>query len=161
MLVLESQLALANHVTDVLREKLDTQEQCSSRPCLVIEGIRSRDNETEASLTNSVIDIIKSDLQFPGVTINDVDKCHRIGLTDNYGKQNIIIQFTKHTTATKVFRERRKLSKLRSWKKHDKFRTSLTRHRQNLLTFARNLCAPAEEINFIFSELGNKWQLED
>ena len=47
-------------MTDVLREKLDDQERYSRRPCLVIEGIRSRDNETEASLTNSVIDIIKT-----------------------------------------------------------------------------------------------------
>ena len=29
IVVLESQLALANHVTDVLREKLDDQENCS------------------------------------------------------------------------------------------------------------------------------------
>ena len=86
IVVLESQIALANHVTDVLQEKLDDQEQYSRRPCLVIESIRSRDNETEASLTNSVTDIIKSDLQLPGVTINDVDKCHRIAPTDNDGK---------------------------------------------------------------------------
>ena len=121
--VLESQLALANHVTDVLWKKLDDQEQYSHRPCLVIEGVRSRDNETEPSLTNSVIDIIKSDLQRPCVTINDVDKCHWIGPTDNDGKQNIIIKFIKHNTATKVFRERWKLSKLMSWKKHVKFHT--------------------------------------
>ena len=65
MVVLESQLALANHVTNVLREKLDDKEQYSRQPqpCLVVEGIRSRDNETEASITNSVIDITKSDLQ--------------------------------------------------------------------------------------------------
>ena len=63
IVVWESQLALANHVTDMLREKLDDQEQYSCRPCLVIEGIRSRNNEAEASLTNSDIDIIKSDLQ--------------------------------------------------------------------------------------------------
>ena len=71
----------------MLREKLDDQEQYSRRPCL--EGIRSRENETEAFLTNSVIDIIKSDLQLPNITINDVDKCHRIGPTDNDGKQNL------------------------------------------------------------------------
>ena len=93
-MVLESQLTLADHVTDVLREKLGDQEQYSRRPCLVIEGIRSRDNETEASLTNSVIDIIKSDLQLPDITVNDVDKGHRIGQTDNDGKQNIITKFT-------------------------------------------------------------------
>ena len=61
-------------MTDVLSIKLDDQEQYSRRPCLVIEDIRNRENETEASLTNSVIDIIKSDLQLHGVTINDVNK---------------------------------------------------------------------------------------
>ena len=143
-------------MTDVLREKLDDQEQYSRRPCLVIEGIRSRENETEASLTNSVIDIVKSDWQLPDVTINDVNKCHRIGPTDNDGKQNIIIKLTKHSTATKVFRERWKLSYLISLKVHVKFRTSLTRHRQKLLTFTSNLCTEAEEISFIFSDrIGN------
>ena len=72
---MESQHALVNHVTDVLRDKLDDQEQYSRRPCLVIEGIRSRENETEASVTKSIIDIIKSDLQLPDITENDVDKC--------------------------------------------------------------------------------------
>ena len=48
-------------------------------------------NETEASITKSVIDIIKSDMQLPDITENDVDKCHRIGPIDNDGKQNIII----------------------------------------------------------------------
>ena len=148
IVAVESQLALANHVIDVLLEKLDDQEQYSCRPCQVIEGIRSRKNETEASLTNSVIDIIKSDLQLPDVTENDVNKCHRIGPTDNDGKQNI--KFTKHSTATKVLRERRKLNKLISLKKHVKSHTSLMRQQQNLLIFACNLCAEAEEINFYF-----------
>ena len=40
MEVLESQLALANHVIYVLQKKLDDQEQYSHRPCLVIEGMR-------------------------------------------------------------------------------------------------------------------------
>ena len=67
-------------MTDVLREKLDDQEeQYSCRPCLVIEGIRSRENETESSLTNSV-NIIKSDLQLSDVTINDVDNSNVTGL---------------------------------------------------------------------------------
>ena len=91
------------------------------------ERIKSRENETEVSVTKSVIDIIKSDLQLPDIAEKDVDKCHRIGPTDNDGKQNIIIKLTKHNTATKVFREGRKLSKLISWKKQVKFHTSLTR----------------------------------
>ena len=82
-----------------------------------------------------------------------------IGPTDNDGKQNIIIKFTKHSIATKFFRERRKLYKLMSLKKHVKFRTSLMRHRQNLLTFARNLCAEAEEINFLFSNINGNLKI--
>ena len=97
IVALESQLALTNYVTDMLREKLFDQEQYSRWPHLVIEA--------EASLTNSVIDIIKSDLQHPDVTVNDVDKCHRTGPTDNDGKQNIVTKFTKHSSVTKVFRE--------------------------------------------------------
>ena len=58
-----------------------------------------------------------------------------------------------------IFRDRRKLSKLMSWKKHVKFRTSLTRHRQNLPTFARNLCAEAEEINFIFLDINGNLKI--
>ena len=73
IVALELQLALANHVTDVLRKKIDDQQQYSRRSCLVIEGIGSHDNEIETSLTNSVIDIIKSDLQLPAASINDVD----------------------------------------------------------------------------------------
>ena len=98
-------------MTDVLREKLNDQEEYFRQSCLIIEGIRSDENKTEASLSNSVIDIIKSDLQLPDVTVNGVDKCHRIRLTDNDGKQSIIIKFTKHSTATKALRERWKLSK--------------------------------------------------
>ena len=119
------------HEQVLIREtwnSMNDQEQYPRRPCLVIESITIRNNEAEASLTNSIIDIIKSDLQLPGVTINDVDKCHRIGPTANDGKQNIIIKFTKHSTATNVFRERWKLSKLMDWKKHVKFHTSPTRH---------------------------------
>ena len=84
IVVLELQLPFANHVADVLRGKWDDQEQYSRRACLVIEGIRRRHNETEASFANSVIDIIKSDLQLPGVTLNDVNKCHRIEPTDHH-----------------------------------------------------------------------------
>ena len=98
-------------------------------------------------------------MQLPGVSINDVDKCHRTGPTDNDRKQNIITKFTKHSMATKVLRERLKLSKLMSWKKHVKFRTSLTRHRQNLLTFAHNICAETEEINFIFSNINGNLKI--
>ena len=90
-----------------------------------IEAITSCENETEASVTKSVIDI--SDLQLPYITEKDIDKCHRVVPIDDDGKQNIIIKFTKHSTATKAFQEKRKPSKLISWKKHVKFGISLTR----------------------------------
>lgn len=48
----------------------------------------------EASVTKSVNGIIKSDLQLPGITEKDFDKCHRTGPIDDDGKQNIIMKFT-------------------------------------------------------------------
>ena len=88
--VLESKLAFTNHVTDVLQEKLDDQEKYSRLTCLVIEGIKSRENETKASITKSVIYIIKIDLQIPDTTENVVDKCRRTEPIDDDGKQKII-----------------------------------------------------------------------
>ena len=79
-------------MTDWLREKLDD----STLPWLIIEGIRYRENKTNATVTKSVIDIIKSGLQLPDISANDIDKCHRIDPINNDGKQNIIIKFTKH-----------------------------------------------------------------
>ena len=78
IVVLESQHALANHVSDVLHKKFGDQEQYSRRLRLAIEGIRICENETEAFVTKSVFDIIKSDLQFPDIAENNVDKCYRI-----------------------------------------------------------------------------------
>ena len=48
---------------------------CFCQTCLVIEGIRSCRNETKVSVTKSVIDIKKNDLQLPDTTENSVDKC--------------------------------------------------------------------------------------
>ena len=72
----------------------------SRLPCLIIEGIRYRKNKTKATVTKSVIDIIKSDLQLPDITENGVDKCRSIKPINDDGNQNIIIKFTKHSTAT-------------------------------------------------------------
>ena len=60
--VLVSQLALANHVADVLQEKLDDLAQYSHWPWLVIAGMRRCKNETKASVTKSIIDIRKVDI---------------------------------------------------------------------------------------------------
>ena len=40
-----------------------------------------------------------------------------------------------------------------------KFRTSLTRQQQKILIYVRNLCAEAEEINFIFSDINSNFKI--
>ena len=35
----------------------------------------------------------------------------------------------------------------------------MTRHRQNLFNFARNICAEAEEINFMFSDINGNLKI--
>ena len=42
--ILNAKPAIANHVSTLLSEKIDDQEQYSRRPCLVFEGLNSVDN---------------------------------------------------------------------------------------------------------------------
>ena len=120
-----------------------TCNKYSQRSYVVIECIRYCENEIEASITKSTIEIMKSDLQLLDITENNVDKCHQIGPTDEDGEANIIIKSTKYSTPTKFFRKRTKLSKLISWKKYVKFCNFLQRNWQNLLTYTCSLCTEA------------------
>ena len=44
ILILNVKLAIAKHVSALLREKINDKEQYSRRPCLVFEGLNSVDN---------------------------------------------------------------------------------------------------------------------
>ena len=45
--ILNAKPAIANHVSTLLSEKIDDQEQYSRRPCLVFEGLNSVDDDNK------------------------------------------------------------------------------------------------------------------
>ena len=47
ILILHAELAIAKHVSTLLSEKIDDQEQYSRRPCLVFEGLNSVDDDNK------------------------------------------------------------------------------------------------------------------
>ena len=46
-LILNAELAIAKHVSTLLSEKIDDQEQYSRLPCLVFEGLNSVDDDSK------------------------------------------------------------------------------------------------------------------
>ena len=53
ILILNVKLAIAKHVSVLLREKINDQEQYSRRPCLVFEGLNSVDHNNN-NLTQEI-----------------------------------------------------------------------------------------------------------
>ena len=78
---------------------------------------------------------------------------------DNNGKQDVIIKFTQHSPAKKIFGERRKLSNPVNWKNTLNFAFLWQNSKKNLVSYARNLCAKADENIFIFSDINGNFSI--
>lgn len=76
--------AIASHVNNVLREKLDDQEQYSRRYCIVVEGL-TLDDDAKVAISNS-LNI------HPEVLHNQIDKMHPIGPVKDDRTQSRIIK---------------------------------------------------------------------
>ena len=68
---------------------MDRQEQYSRRNCLLIHGIKE---EKDENTDNVVIKFIQDDLQ-EEINIEDLDRMHRIGKTNNGKSRPIIVKF--------------------------------------------------------------------
>ena len=54
LLIFNAELATSKHVSTLLSEKIDDQEQYSRRPCLVFEGLNNVDEDNK-SLSQEII----------------------------------------------------------------------------------------------------------
>lgn len=86
--------------------EIDSLEQYSRRNCLVLHGVKEKENEDTDDL---FIKTVKKHLGIE-VKIRDLDRSHRIGpkRTDGSGRP-IIIKFARYLVRANVFREKRKL----------------------------------------------------
>ena len=90
----------------------------------------------------------------------DIAKAHCIGPAQD-DKQNIIVKFTKDSAASHIYHSHGKLkdSVSKSNQKGVNIRTSLTKHRQNLLKYAREQTEDYKIIHFVFADINGNLNL--
>ena len=103
----EEETYLRGKVDDVTAET-DRQEQYSRRNCLLIHGLPESKNENTDILAMEVIET-KMNLK---ITVNDIDRTHRIGKPKNNGKPRpVVIKFVRYNDKKKVFSSKKIVEK--------------------------------------------------
>ena len=102
-----------NERIDKLELKIDDQEQRSRNACLMIHGVKENPNE---NTDNIALAVINDDLGLENITIDDIERSHRVGplvnqrmTRANSGKRPIIIRFTSYRKRREVFITKKRL----------------------------------------------------
>ena len=155
VLELSSAKALSAHVSSVLQEKLDHLQQYSRRSCIIIDGLDANQNETTEHVVESAKAILSEDLGIDKGTVNfEFDKAHRIGAIDKNNKQKLIIKFRSHNFKERVYKARNECKN-----KALKFKPSLTKRRQDLLSYAYENFKDHENFAFVFTDVHGNLKL--
>ena len=96
-----------NERFDELQNKIDRQEQCFRRNCILIHGIaENKEEDTD----QQAIDFINYNLDSKIDKIG-IDRSHRIGRYNKTKKKvrSTIVKFGRYNVRGRVFREKRKL----------------------------------------------------
>ena len=97
---------------DELKKAADSQEQYTSRNCLLVHGIEEKNNE---NTDDTVITFIKDNLG-TDINLDDLDGSHRLGKPKQEAKKHrpIIVKFSRYNVRSKVFDNKKNL-KERIW----------------------------------------------
>ena len=88
-----------------LKTELNNLEQYSRRNCLRITGIPEKQNE---DTNNIILRMADEKLQTP-LSVQDIDRSHRIGNPNTKGHRPIIVKFTNYSARSRFIMSRRKL----------------------------------------------------
>ena len=125
---LEKKVSEMSSKIENLNKSIDDQEQYSRRNCLLIHGISESDGEnTDDIVINTVQDNMKIT-----VSINDIDRTHRIGKKVAGKTRPIIVKLARYNMRSKIF-----LNKKRLKGKKISITESLTAKRMKILNEAR------------------------
>ena len=115
VIALEGGLASASHITSVLQEQLTAKthelEMYSRRSCIVLTWLCKEGNENLNKLKEDVVETICETGISKEEIINNIDKLHRIGITDKNNTQNTIIKFKSHSFKKKFTLKEKQLNK--------------------------------------------------
>lgn len=128
---LEHNVKELSETVNVLNKQIDKQEQYSRRNCLLIHNVGEQENEDTDQLA---IDTINQNMN-ETITLNDIDRTHRLGPVKNEGnkKRPIIVKFSRYYVKNKVFGKKKMLKG-----KNVSITESLTKTRMGELIKARN-----------------------
>ena len=154
MLILNAELVIAKHVSTLLSEKIDDQEQYSRRPCLVFEGLNSVDYNNKNLSQN--VNIVRNELNVK--ISDDIDKSHPI---KKIKENRYIVKFTKHSTAETIYKHRKKLIKKKEGKTNQpiKIKVCLTRWRHKLLQYASKVTDDYSLIYFVYTDINGNLKI--
>lgn len=92
-------------IIDNLSLGLDRQEQYSRRNCLLLHNIPETSNENTDDL---VIKTVNEEL-LEAITINEIDRSHRLGKSQAGKIRPVIVKFARYHTRNKIFRKKKLL----------------------------------------------------
>ena len=83
---LQSELVITKNVNNLLTNEVDDLQQYQWRQCIVIDGLQTTPNKTISQVTQKAENVLAQHLKLdPNEVVNQIDKCHRIGLLKHDG----------------------------------------------------------------------------
>ena len=144
---LETENTLLEKRVSKLESSCDTAEQYSRRNCVRVTGIPETNDESTDDHIMEMANALSLDL-----TINDVDRSHRVGKKDKPGPRAIIVKFATFRASQKLYRSRTKLKT--NGYEGVYVNEDLTQTRFKLLGKARELCKSGK-LDSCWSDNGN------
>lgn len=137
-------IAIATNTSTLLRRELDKAEQYSRRSCVVLSGVPTTAQDKPSNYKKKVETILN---KHAPTTTTSIDKAHPIGPIID-GKQSLIVKFSKHSSAKKVYQQRKQI-------KLDNIfvRPSLTKKRMSSLKKSKEISARYDFVNFVFADI--------
>ena len=84
---LQSELVITKNVNNQLTNEVDDLQQYQWRQCIVIDGLQTTPNKTISQVTQKAENVLAQHLKLdPNEVVNQIDKCHRIGLLKHDGE---------------------------------------------------------------------------
>ena len=107
--MLESQVHKTNTVNSKLQEHIDNMKKYQRRACIIVDGIKTRNDETEEDVKMKVVNHLQKEMNLKKEDFNKYyDKSHRLGPIKN-GKQSIILRFMTHSFPHQIYNNRKQI----------------------------------------------------
>ena len=146
---LQKELIMTKNVNNILTNKVDGLQQYQQHQCIVIDGLQTAPNETMLQVIQKAENVFIQHLKLdPDEVVNQIDKCHCIGLLKDDGTQSAMVQFKLHSFGEKAYFNRKKCTNC-----NIKINLSLTRKRRKTLTYAYKIADKLPNANFFYVDI--------